>query len=417
MITMNIKNNTNTNKFLFFIAVVSLIILLVFSLTQLAHKNKYSKLYEVNHSNKKIGQYKNENIKIKDKVIIRHYPKTKHKLLNEIIEQTQKSNLNNQSMEIKQDYEIKLIYDRYIIINLFDLEDGVEKIQGFINYDTKKNELITFKNLFNEKAIRYLEYLKLKEEKMQLMENNILIDNFLIAESELQKYIKNDYGSIQAGSAQLLPSVYLEHDIDTNKKLIAITFDDGPHLINTEEIIKISKKYEAHVTFFVVGLNVADYPEIIKKSLDEGHQIASHSYSHKNLTTISDDEINFQLNHTNELLNEVTGNDIKWMIRPPYGAYNQNILNNFPYTYVNWTVDTNDWLHKDPQIICDAIVSSAFDGSIVLLHDIYESSVKGFECGIKRLSEEGYQFVTVQDMFKAKNIELEKGKLYRSATK
>ena len=199
--------------------------------------------------------------------------------------------------------------------------------------------------------------------------------------------------------------------------MVAITFDDGPHQANTQRIMNISNQYDAHVTFFVLGLNINRYPEIIKMILDEGHQLASHSYNHKNLSEVSHEEVSYQITHTNTLLNETTGIEEKWMIRPPYGAYNKNVLNNFPYVYVNWTVDTQDWLHKDPQKICNAMVDAAFDGAIILLHDIYETSVDGFECGIKKLSEQGYQMVTVKDMFKAKGIELMPGQLYRGATK
>lgn len=406
----------NKQQLLLLFASFSLLFLLVFSISQLSQKQKFNQLYEIDNTNKQIGKYKNQIIKNEENVIVRHYPNTEYKLLNQIIKETQDNNINLDAKEIKQDYEINKLFDRYIIVTLMDYEDEVNTIKKNINFDIKENELVSPSNLFNDKALRYIKYKGLSEDEISLLESEIQIGSHLITENELPKYIKNDYGEIKVGKSETLPSVYLGHTINPDTKMIAITFDDGPHQTNTERIIEISKKYDAHITFFMLGLNIERYPELVKLALDEGHQIASHSYNHKNFTEISHDAVEFQINHTNNLLNEVTGNDVQWMIRPPYGAYNKDILTNFPLIYVNWTVDTKDWLYKDTQTVCNSIVDSAFDGAIVLLHDIYETSVEGFECGIEKLSAQGYQFVTIQDMFKAKNIPLEKGKLYRSAT-
>ena len=406
----------NKQKTLLIIASFSLLFLLVFSISQFSKKQKFNQLYEIDNTNKQIGKYKNKIIKNQDNVIVRHYPKTDYEVLNQIIKENQDSNINNSAKETKQDYEINELFDRYIIVTLLDYEDGINTLKKIINFDIKDNQLVSPSNLFNDKALRYLMYNNLNEEEIVLLENEIQIGSHLITENEIPKYIKNDYGHVKVGSPETLPSVYLDHVINPDKKMIAITFDDGPHKTNTERIIEISKQYDAQITFFMLGLNIERYPELVKLTLDEGHQVASHSYNHKNFTEISHSGLEFQINNTNNLLNQVTGNDIQWMIRPPYGAYNKEILKSFPYIYINWTVDTNDWLHKDKQTICNSIVDSAFDGAIVLLHDIYDSSVDGFECGINRLSAEGYQFVTVQDMFKAKNVELKKGNLYRSAT-
>ena len=412
-----IRMISKKQKLFFLIVSFVLVFFLVFSFSQLSQKRKYQEMYKIDDTSKKIGTYKNKRFKNKDKIIVRHYPKTKYPVLNQMIEDTQNLNIDVKATEIKQDYEIRMLCERYIVVSLLNFEDGTEGLKNIINFDAQENEMMTPSTVFNEKALRYFKYFKLENDVMLLSKSQIQVGTHLITESELPKYIKNDYGDIKAGSPETLPSVYLEHNLDQNKKMIAITFDDGPHITNTPKILEISKEYDAHITFFMLGLNIERYPELVRLVLDEGHQVASHSYNHKDLTKITHDDVSFQINHTNELLNETTGNSMEWMIRPPYGSYNNDLLTQFPYVYVNWSLDTKDWLYKDKQTVCNSIVDSAFDGAIVLLHDIYETSVEGFECGIKRLSADGYQFATVADMFKSKNIELENGKIYRSAKK
>lgn len=197
----------------------------------------------------------------------------------------------------------------------------------------------------------------------------------------------------------------------SNKKLIAFTFDDGPSYIGTNKLLDNLDKYNARVTFFVLGSRVENYKDTLTKAYKMGNTIGNHTYSHSNLLKLDNYSVMDEIKKTNETIKNITGSETIYL-RPPYGNINSDIKNISNMYTILWNLDTEDWKNKDKDRIADYIVSNAHDGSIVLLHDLYETSVDGALLAMERLEKEGYAFVTIDEMIKIKDIQLDINKNY-----
>lgn len=197
----------------------------------------------------------------------------------------------------------------------------------------------------------------------------------------------------------------------SNKKLIAFTFDDGPSYIGTNKLLDNLDKYNARVTFFVLGSRVENYKDTLTKAYKMGNTIGNHTYSHSNLLKLDNYSVMDEIKKTNETIKNITGSETIYL-RPPYGNINSDIKNISNMYTILWDLDTEDWKNKDKDRIADYIVSNAHDGSIVLLHDLYETSVDGALLAMERLEKEGYAFVTIDEMIKIKDIQLDINKNY-----
>ena len=199
-------------------------------------------------------------------------------------------------------------------------------------------------------------------------------------------------------------------------KLGCFTFDDGPGGKYTNKLMDNLDKYDARVTFFVVGSRVNSYKSTLKRAYDQGNEIGSHTYSHSNLTKLNDAELKKEINDTNNLIENVTGAK-PTLIRPPYGSTNDKVKKTSGMYNILWSIDTLDWKHRDKNKVADAITKNAFDGAIVLMHDIYETSVDGALIAMDKLSKEGYAFVTVDEMRELRGAEWDISKNYTSFKK
>ena len=197
----------------------------------------------------------------------------------------------------------------------------------------------------------------------------------------------------------------------SNKKLIAFTFDDGPSYIGTNKLLDNLDKYNARVTFFVLGSRVENYKDTLTKAYKMGNTIGNHTYSHSNLLKLDNYSVMDEIKKTNEAIKNITGSETIYL-RPPYGNINSDIKNISNMYTILWDLDTEDWKYKDKDRIADYIISNAHDGAIVLLHDLYETSVDGALLAMERLEKEGYAFVTIDEMIKIKDIQLDINKNY-----
>lgn len=182
-----------------------------------------------------------------------------------------------------------------------------------------------------------------------------------------------------------------------NTKKIALTFDDGPHPFYTEQLLKGLEERDVKVTFFVTGKNAEEHPEIIKKMHKDGHLIGNHTYSHIQLTSRNAEKFKAEIIKTNKVIKEVTGEDTIY-IRPPYGSWNKEFekeLNMFP---VLWTIDPLDWCSSDVSCIVKNVCAKVDENDIILMHDQYKTTVTAALKIIDRLTEEGYEFVTVDEL-------------------
>lgn len=189
----------------------------------------------------------------------------------------------------------------------------------------------------------------------------------------------------------------VEQDTGQEEKKIALTFDDGPHPYYTEQLLDGLKERGVVVTFFVTGEHAQLHPDIIERMSEEGHLIGNHTYSHMQLTAGNREEFKEELIRTNEIITGITGQEVIF-VRPPYGAWDKSFeeeLNMFP---VLWTVDPLDWSSTNVARIIDKIVSRTGENDIILMHDYYKTSVTAALEAIDKLKEEGYTFVTVDEL-------------------
>lgn len=201
--------------------------------------------------------------------------------------------------------------------------------------------------------------------------------------------------------------------LDCGAKLLAITFDDGPGPYTAGLLDELAAR-GVKATFFVSGYRAANYPETLKRIVDEGHQLANHTYNHANLNTLSAAKVRKEISSVQELIT-AAGGDNPAYIRPPYGNANQTVRSNVSVPLINWAVDPLDWKYRNADTVCNNIVSGAYDGAIILVHDIHKTSVPGALAAIDELLDEGYEFVTVKDLFKRRGVTPEAGKVYYDA--
>lgn len=181
------------------------------------------------------------------------------------------------------------------------------------------------------------------------------------------------------------------------KKQVAITFDDGPNPNYTVKLLDGLKKRGVKATFFLLGSEVEQYPEIVEAIHENGHLIGVHSYEHVNFGQIGDAAAVEQIDRTQEAIYDVTG-EYAGYIRPPYGCWKKELDTEVPMIEVLWDVDPLDWATTDADTVVQRILSDVEDGSIILLHDASESSVQAALTTIDILKEQEYEFVTVEDL-------------------
>ena len=201
--------------------------------------------------------------------------------------------------------------------------------------------------------------------------------------------------------------------LDKNKPMVALTFDDGPNPVSTPIILDTLEKYNARATFFDLGSLMGNNSKIVKREEEIGCEVASHTYSHKNLNTLSKNEVLEEQEKTGEQMQKILGHTSK-LIRPPYGNANflvKSYLNN--YALIGWDIDTLDWESKNAEsVIKEVRKYSNYDGRIVLMHSIYKSTAEAVKTIVPELIKKGYQLVTISEMAEAKGIKLQSGILY-----
>ena len=202
--------------------------------------------------------------------------------------------------------------------------------------------------------------------------------------------------------------------VDAAPKLLAFTFDDGPHRGSTDRLLDGLRERNAKGTFFLVGEEIDEARDIVERMRDEGHQIGNHTWSHKRLDEISTDEAAQEIGKTDALLKSVAGEAEYWL-RPPYGFLGEGAEKSLGVPVVKWSVDPRDWESRDADKVVQAVMVAVKPGDIVLLHDIYPTSVEAALRLMDALAADGYQFVTVEELLQRNGVTPLPGVTYRSA--
>lgn len=376
-----------------------------------------------------------------------NYPVTGNKKLDHIIKKEVKKNYNsfkneyenfnslNEKSELNIDYKFNKVSNYYVVsiytyINSSKLVVAKEVTKTYV-YDIKKNHILSLKDVLPKEDINYLtNYTKdklIKENKRCINTNKTkkllkpeykTFEKFTFDQNYLYVYLDPNQIDHNCNTIKIkIPLEYLNPKIDIyeesvktvntkvkvptkvldpNKKFIALTFDDGPS-IYTKKIIDILKKNNCNATFFVLGNKVEIYQNILRKSLKNGNEIGNHSYSHKWLIKLNEEQLKEQIYKTQDIIKETTGYT-PTLLRPTYGSVNNNIKSLTDFKLVLWNVDTLDWKYKSVDRIINRAVKNAKDGNVILMHDIHLRTVKAVEKIIPILKEQGFELVTISEM-------------------
>lgn len=411
--------------------------------------NKYPRyMRKVDNSLKQAGTHEVTKTMNDNLIQVSHYPKFKSEAMDTWVAETLKNQETQALTQVKEGTKTEVLQD-YTSENVFDMYTSVV-VKTQVNKETiaesgkvffkKEGTAVEPSNLFNHQGARKLTYdirkdLTITNENRNALLNATKLDAqtpWSINKESVSFYPENkaitfnfkditDYLEDKVGDYTktdgAIPPVYLDEGVSGSEKLVAFTFDDGPHPENTKRAMDILEKYNGKGTFFVVGERVEGNAGTVRDVINRGHQIASHSYDHPNLNGLPVDQVQKQINETEALIRKVSGYEHPIMVRPPYGAANETVRNSVDVSFVNWSIDSEDWRSHNAESICNIVDTYQHDGAIVLMHDLYKTTIDGFECSIEKLSQKGYKFVTVEELLKARNIPIENHKLYFDGTK
>ena len=229
-----------------------------------------------------------------------------------------------------------------------------------------------------------------KGQVLTLLQDNIENGFYLLSYGGNPSYINSDMCEVLSGThAQVTSS--------SGEKLIALTFDDGPSGKLTPQLLDILKSEEISVTFFVTGTAAKANQSIVKRAEEEGHQIGSHTWSHKDLRTLSSVNLASEVDKAEDIIEQITGNKPS-VTRPPYGEYNDAVIEAVGMPVIMWSIDPLDWKYRDADTVYQNVVNVARDGGIILLHDIHATSIQAAARIIPELKARGFTFVTVGEL-------------------
>lgn len=193
---------------------------------------------------------------------------------------------------------------------------------------------------------------------------------------------------------------------DHSKKIV-LTFDDGPHPYQTRQIMDVLDQYGIKATFFVIGINAQNYPEVLHEVVARGHEIGNHTYTHSHAARLNQSALENQILDCEKEIHLHTGKSVK-LFRPPEGAMNaqmRQLVRELGYVTVLWNLDTRDWAHTPPDVISDYIIQNAKNGDIILMHDYIGANsptVEALKRFIPVLIEQGFTFVTAGELLQNK---------------
>ena len=280
---------------------------------------------------------------------------------------------------------VSLNYD--ISYPFFSNDDIDNYISSYLNYDSyiDGNVIIDY-DIYDNDNLYYLTFYKYFWNDNMVSDGS---DSFVIDTSN------NSVSRINKTNYEY--DVFINRKIDKSKKMIALTFDDGPNY-NTSKIIDVLNKYDIKATFFVLGSRAINNKDILKKMADSGMEIGNHTYNHLLLTKYDENKIRSEIEDTSEVIYSATKKKPK-LLRPSYGSVNNKIKKVANMPIIIWDIDTLDWKYHNSKRITSRVVNKVRDGDIILMHDIYSASLNALSNIIPILQDNGYEFVTIDELF------------------
>ena len=213
----------------------------------------------------------------------------------------------------------------------------------------------------------------------------------------LLTWLKYDYNAVKMEDVREACGYVSASATPVEAPKIALTFDDGPSTAWTPALLDGLKERGVKATFFLIGENADKNPEIVKRMAEEGHLIGNHTYHHVELTKVSENEARLELADTSAVIVRITGKEPEYM-RPPFGAWQRKLEQEMQMLPVLWTIDPLDWTTENQDEIVNKVVTEAEENDIILLHDCYKSSIEAGLRIVDILQEEGFVFVTVDEL-------------------
>ena len=399
------------NYLIYFICIGLLFLFLFFSVRIFEEKTNLAnmKLYAM------VNEYENTNIKNEELNIDINYPEFKYEILKKEVNNLIKQYDNIKDVQIN--YSINI--NENLITMFFTINENNVISYKNINYDIKERKFCDNNRIFDFSTLGNEIYEKIKVKYSTYIYETVINDNFINASVEIGeegthiRYNDSLFENILHKVYVFLPSEDSEYVSDIKyDKVIAFTFDDGPSGYSTQVADALIAN-DSKATFFELGNRMKYNQEIVKELYDKGMEVASHTYAHKNLNKLSVEEIDEEINSTNIIFNEITGDNIKY-VRPPYGNANELVKSRMSTPIINWNVDTEDWLSRDSEKIYNHILENAEDGDIILMHDIYPETLEAVKKVLPVLRERGFKITTISGLAEEKGRTLEVGHIYRS---
>lgn len=195
------------------------------------------------------------------------------------------------------------------------------------------------------------------------------------------------------------------------RMLVALTFDDGPSAETTPTLLDILFQKDVPATFFMLGNMARNNPDLVRRAEKAGHDIGSHTMYHQNLVRISANAVQNDIKEAKTIFNDILGR-LPLYTRPPYGNINNNVRSSVGTPMILWSVDSLDWQSKNVDAIVATVMEQVHDGAIILMHDIYPTSVEAVPIIIDKLRDSGYEFVSVSELVKMRGANLSSGTAY-----
>ena len=394
------------NIFIKYIVSMLIVFLVFFVISKLFIKDSENTEDEITMSN---IYYSNN-----DTNIYVEYPRFKSDKINAIItniiysyvKEFKSSDVESKALDVS--YNIYKI-NEYVNIT-FNIQNTLNNIKNKnILIDTSKEELAYITNIYDKdylkNEINDLVYYKYSQEIYDtIKDENINNFTYIIDDDKIDIYFNN----LNFNLIDYIPYVTIKTNTNeevsytSGNKFIAFTFDDGPSEY-TNDLLKTLEANNASATFFMIGNRMRAYKDTVLNIYNSNSEIGSHSYSHKNLTEIDEKELEIELNTPELIYNEITSDNIT-LLRPPYGKYNDLLLNS-NYNIVLWNIDPKDWLLRDSKKIYNNVISNACDGCIVIFHDIYPETIDAIKMILPKLTEMNYSVVNISKLMEIKTYD------------
>lgn len=412
MILLNYRNN-----FLRFMVYISLVLVALFIIVNTAYtvpiKVKSSLVDSIITYNDEIT-----NIDV-------HYPRFKDEKIDKIISEYIFEYVKNFK---SNDQVNKHLHIEYSIYYIKEYANIVFKINNTLDNNKYKNIIINLKSKelsyisniydkeFLESNINELVYYKYCNDIFNIVkESNVNNHTYILDDDKIIVY----FYDIHFENIEYIPVIQINlnenvfdeiSDDFAYDKYIAFTFDDGPSAY-TNELVRTLQLNNATATFFMLGNRMKYNPDVVLNVYNSDNEIASHTYSHKNLNKLSLTEIENEINSTEIIYNEITGDTLKY-IRPPYGNYN-NKVQSFNYPLILWSIDPKDWLYRDSTKDYNEVITNLCDGCIVLMHDIHLPTIDAVKKLLPALNNMGYKVVSIEKLIEIKDYELKSNDVIR----